>query len=145
MMDEGLVAKHAVLHGVSLDGCLLLFLAKTLCKFSSCMKSRFSCISVFVLSLEDAEDGEDGAVSARALCSENSSLRCKNHCPFPRLDHLQQKSRRFYLFLPNLLGKFMKTATGRVCVIFAAYSTCMLEFSPTLCVCCLNFVLNEAT
>lgn len=48
-MDVGLVAKHAVLHGVSLDNCLLLFIDKTLYKFSSCMKSRFSCISVFVL------------------------------------------------------------------------------------------------
>lgn len=49
VVDEGLVAKHVVLHGVSLDNCLLLFIDKTLCKFSSCMKSRFSCISVFVL------------------------------------------------------------------------------------------------
>lgn len=54
-MDVGLVAKHAVLHETSPDNGPLLFIDQAQYKFSSCMKSRFSCISVSLLQLEDAK------------------------------------------------------------------------------------------
>lgn len=164
MMDEGLVAKHAVLHGVSLDNCLLLFIDKTLCKFSSCMKSRFSCISVFVLSLEDTEDG---AVSTKALFFKMSSRWKHNRHSlliiwkpsfFSWLDHLQQNAKRvllvFYSFISwspavcSPANRPSDTDTGRVYFVFAVYFDlhigifCILEFRLTQCVFCMNFVLN---
>ena len=55
MMDVGLVAKHTLLHEASPENGSLLFIDKAPYKFSSCMKTRFSCISVFSLQLEDTE------------------------------------------------------------------------------------------
>lgn len=57
MMDMGIVAKHAVLHKASPDNGPLLFIEQAWYKFSSCLKSRFSCISVSLLLLKDTEAG----------------------------------------------------------------------------------------
>lgn len=56
-MDERLVAKHAMLYEASPDNDLLLFIDEPQYKYSSCMKSRFCCISVSLLQVEDTEDG----------------------------------------------------------------------------------------
>lgn len=109
------VAKRAMLHGVSPDNCLFLFIDKTLCKFSSCMKSRFSCISVFVLRLEDAEGG---CVSTKARSPLESVVEQNWH----RLQH-KPRLKTVVLFLTG----WATTQIWRVLLVLFFFSNSWIK------------------